>query len=273
MSFLKKNIRIQLFNEEGLLSDRMVTQTTEFYAGPKEVHKGEMRIEFTITEQSDAKAASDYLLKLIGDLPIKTVKGTQGRKPGNVNNDDTFTPAKEDFIKITAEENKGNQDNFIKALRAVGFAFVTSDYLKFMVPEEYKIKKLYLEDYQWLVRRTKVAKDPKNDKYDPQILIGIKIMSERSDRMILYTYGELQSSLRIPVPEKKAMKMSKTNLIKFPHYMTEDERLKWGAEHRLLFNNLEKKPSKFYNRWVRDVKVGDELAIDWEMRIHDEEDK
>jgi hypothetical protein len=54
--------------------------------------------------------------------------------------------------------------------------------------------------------------------------------------------------------------------------MTEEERLKWGFEHRSLFNTPEKKPSKFYNRWVRDVQVGDELAIDWKSRTNEDED-
>jgi hypothetical protein len=272
MSFLKKNIRIQLFNEEGLLSDRMVTQTTEFYAGPKEVHNGEMRIEFTITEQLDAQAASDYLLKLIGQLPIKTIKGVQGRKAGNVNNDDTFSADKDAFIQSLLKEHISNQDNLIKALRDVGFIFLTSDYLKFIIPESYKIKDFYLKNYEWLVKRTKIAKDPKNDKFDPQILLGVKIMGERDDKVVLYTYGEKKARYAIPVPEKKALKMSKTNLIKFPHYMTEEERLKWGFEHRSLFNTPEKKPSKFYNRWVRDVQVGDELAIDWKSRTNEDED-
>lgn len=261
MSMLKKNVRIQLFNKDGIVSDRMVTQATEFYLGPKEIQESEFRIEFTITEKSDAEGAITYLKQLMGDLPIKTVKGKPGRKESTNDNDENFAADKNQFISDLLNENAGNQDALIKALRDVGYVFVTSDYLKMILPESYKLKAVHLDNYEWLIRRTKLAKDIKNDKYDPQILVGVKIMNGRSDNTLVYTYGEFSSRFKIPVPEKKQLKLSKTNLIKFPHYMEEDERLKWGNEHRALFNITEKKPSKFYMRWFKDVVVGDELRI------------
>lgn len=262
MGLLKKSVRIQLFDEQGMISDRLVTQTTEFYTGPKEAHDGEMRIEFTITEKKDAIDAVNYLNTLIGNLPIKTIGKGPGRTKQEVNNDDNFSADKKQLALDLIEANKDNQDSLIKSLREHGFIFVTSDYLKFFVPEGYAIKELHLAKYQWLIRRTKVAKDPKNDKYDPQILFGINIMDKkRSDRVILYTYGELVDRFKVPIPSKKPLTMAKTNLIRYPHYMTEDERLKWGTEHRLLFSDSKKKASKFYMRWFPDIKVGDELKI------------
>lgn len=272
---IKPNIRIQLFNEEGLFSDRLVSQLPEFYAGPKEVHKGPIRIEFTLVSKDDATAAIDYLRALIGDLPLK-VKGTTstvGRKPNTTSNDDVFDNNKEQIIKDLLELHKDNQDTLITELRKSGFIFVHSSFLKFVIPDTYKLKEMHTEKYEWLVRRTKEAKDPRNDKYDPQILIGISIMSERNDRVVLYTYGEYVSRYKIPVPAKKAIKLSKTNLIKFPHYMNEEERLKYGVEHRALFNTPDKKPSKFYMRWFKDVVVGDELKIseeDIQKRLSDD---
>lgn len=262
---VEKNIRIQLFEPSGIIvSDRMIKQVPEFYAGPKDTWVGPLRIEFTLEDKEDVSGAIEYLRRLSGDLPLKVkATGTSTNKkssPGD-NNDEVFDNNKEQIIIDVFNRNKDNQDNLIKELRSMGFIFITSDFLKFVIPESYKVKELHQEKYQWLVRRTKEAKDPKNDKYDPQVLIGISIMKKRSDRVIPYFYGELKDSYKIPVPEKKPMKLSKTNLIKFPHYMTEEERLKYGQEHRLLFNNAERKPSKFYMRWFKDVVVGDELLI------------
>lgn len=262
---VEKNIRIQTFTPEGFItSDRMVKQGPEFYNGPKESHNGPLRIEFTLEDKDDVMGAVEYLRRISGDLPLK-VKGTttstsKKSSPGE-DNDNVFDNNKERIINDLLEEHKDNQDNIIKALREMGFIFITSDFLKFCVPDSYEIKNIHKEKYQWLIRRTKEAKDPKNDKYDPQVLLGISIMSKRSERILTYFYGEHKGSVRATIPEKKPMKLAKTNLMKFPHYMNEEERLKYGQEHRLLFNNPEKKPSKFYMRWFKDVTVGDELKI------------
>ena len=57
------------------------------------------------------------------------------------------------------------------------------------------------------------------------------------------------------------MTFKQTNLIKYPHYMVYEDREKWGIEHRMLLQNPERKPSKFYVRWAKDVQVGDELNL------------
>ena len=257
---LKKSVRIQLFNDGGMISDRLITQISEFYQGPKEVHNGPLRIEFTFEDSGDVEGAIDYMQKLIGLVPLKE-KSTQGRKAGEIDNDKTFSQDKNKILAEVIENNRSNQDDFIKALRAMGFVFVTGDYLKYIIPEEYQIKERHIQEYDFLVRKTKEAKDPKNDKFDPQIIIGISMSTSRKDKMVSYIYGEMGSPFKIRVPEKNPMKASKTNLIKFPAYMEEDERLKWGIEHRMLFNTPGKKPSKFYMRWTKDIKVGDELKI------------
>ena len=265
---VKKNVRIQLFSPEGVIqSDRMVTQLPEFYAGPKEKHTGPIRIEFTFETGDDVLGAMDYLKRLVGALPLK-VKGEtkQGRKPKEMDNDSHFDEDKKAIMVELIEkyQKEGNQDDFIKELREMGFIFMTTDFLKHVIPESYQIKETHLEKgIDWLIKRTKVAKDPKNDKFDPQIIIGLSMSEGRHERMYLYFYGEFEKSVKIPLPtKKKPITVGKTNIIKFPHYMNEEERFKWGAEHRVLFNTPDKRPSKFYMRWVKDVKVGDELKID-----------
>lgn len=257
---LKKSVRIQLFKDGEMISDRLVTQTTEFYTGPKETHDGPMRIEFTIDEKKDAEQAIEYLQQLMGKLPIKTISKPRGRSPikDEYQGEDKF----EVFKKTQEDPKVKNQDDLINVLREMSFIFMTSDYLKHFIPEDYTIKKAHLEKYQWLIRRIREAKTPINDKFDPQILLGVDIMSkERSNKMVLYAYGTFKESIRLPIPEKKPLTFGKTNLMKFPMYMNEEERLKWGTEHRALLNDPNKKPSKFYLRWFKDVRVGDELKI------------
>ena len=256
---LKKNILIQLFDSSGMVSERMVQQGPEFYAGPKEKHKGPMRITVTLEDQEDIMGFMGYLEQLALEAPLKATGTSKRVSKSNteVELDNSLEVVLEEAIKAS----KADQDKFIQHLRGLDFVFLDSAGLKLKIPETYDIKKRHLESYQWLVRVSKVAKDPRNDKYDPQLIIGISIFGERSDKMVVYLYGEFKKSLNIGIPAKKAMDYTKTNLIKYPHYMTEDERFKWGIEHRLLFNDPEKVMSKFYKRWVKDVKVGDELKL------------
>jgi len=256
---LKKNILIQLFDSTGMISERMVQQGPEFYNGPKEKHKGPMRISFTVEDQEDVIGVMGYLEQLALQAPLKSNKSATrvSKDTSEVDLDNSLEVVLEEAIKAA----KGDQDKFIQHLRGLDFVFLDSAGLKLKIPESYSIKKRHLESYQWLIRISKIAKDPRNDKYDPQLLIGISIFEERVEKMVVYLYGEMYKTLKIALPAKKAMDYTKTNLIKYPHYMNEDERFKWGVEHRLLFNDPNKPMSKFYRRWVKDVKVGDELKL------------
>jgi hypothetical protein len=259
---LKKSVRIQLFDDSGMVSDRLISQVSEFYLGPKEKHEGPLRIEFTFEEKSDVEQAITYLNKLVGYMPIKSEPKVRGRKPLNQNSDyKDIGEDKEQIIEKLIKESS-NQDELINKLREMGFIFMTSDYLKHFIPDTYKIKGIHLDAYDWLIRRIREAKTPMNDKFDPQVLLGVKISSERSPKLVKYIYGEYKGKNELVIPSKKAITFGKTNLMKFPMYMNEEERLKWGTEHRTLFQNPDKKPSKFYLRWYKDIKVGDELKIE-----------
>lgn len=252
-------MRIQLFSNLGnQINDRLVDQKTEFYTGPKEVHEGPMRIEFVFEDASDTEGAIDYLKKLSGMVPIETK--TAAKKATSGNKEEYDSTSREVLLDEAEKASKNNQDTFITYLRERDFVFMTSDQLKTIIPDSYKFKAVHLENYEWLVRRTKTAKDPRADKFDISLLLGIKILSERSDRILLYKNGENQKSIRLEVPEK-AFNFKQTNLIKFPHYMIYEEREKWGIEHRQLMANPDKKPSKFYQRWIKDVDLGNELKI------------
>jgi hypothetical protein len=263
---IQKNISIQLFDEEGrILSERLVKQDPEFAVGPKDKHEGPLRLQFTLLESGDVDKAITYLQKLSGALPLTSPNKPKGRVPG---------------AKITAEDvnryevllNEAitlygdNQDKLITFLREMGYLFVTGEFLKLVIPETYEIRERYLKDYQFLVKRIKEAKDPRNDKFDPVLIFGIKIIEERSPRILTIMNGEVSKRV-VDLPTEKAMTVKSTNLLKYPAYMTEEERYKFGIEHRTLFKDPTKKPTKFYLRWYKDVKVGDELKFNVKARL------
>ena len=257
-----KKTRIQLFTKEGLpIQDRLVDQKTEFYNGPSKSHDGPMRIEFSMEDSSDVDSAIEYLKKLTGLLPIvEKTTGTRGRPASTKGFVEDIS--REIMLKEVLNTSK-DQDDFIKTLRTgYDFVFLDSDRLKMLIPEAYNIKSRHLDKYQWLVKLTKQAKDPRNDKFDLALLIGLTILpeNERSEKIVIYLNGEFSSQEKLELP-KSPMTFKKTNLIKYPHYMVYEEREKWGIEHRMLLANPDKKPSKFYIRWSKDVQVGDELKL------------
>lgn len=258
-----KKIRIKKLDAEGIvLDDRMVDQNTEFSIGPKENHIGPLNIDMVLEDQTDVDKAIDYLKKLTGYLPIpkKGEPGKRGRKPGAVKViDENY---RENFLQETLEKSK-NQDVFINTLRENGFVFIESEHLLTIIPESYEIKQIHLKKYQWMLLQTKLAKNPKADKFDPTILVGIIILpdNDRSEKMVWYKNGEYEGKLVSEVPKKNPLSFMETNLIKYPHYLNYDEREKWGTEHRLLLNDKERKPTKFYQRWAAEITVPTELQL------------
>jgi hypothetical protein len=256
---INKNIMIQLFAKDGMISERLVQQGGEFYAGPKSKHKGPMRVMFTFEDKDDVTGAIEYLQQLALDAPLR-VTGTPGRAK-KITEDSKPDNSLDILLEDAKKAAKNNQDLFIKHLRELDFVFLDSDNLRLKIPKTYDVKKRHMDNYQWLIRRSRVAKDPRNDRYDPQLFIGISLFSGRKSKIVVYLYSELQPTLKIAIPDVLPMTFKKTNLIKYPHYMTEGERLKWGIQHRELLNDPKKSKTKFYARWEKDVTVGNELKI------------
>ena len=77
-------------------------------------------------------------------------------------------------------------------------------------------------------------------------------------KIVAYLYKERKKPLRASVG-KKTISFSQAEFTKFPKWMLEEERLKFSAEQRQLLLNQEKKPSKFFMRWVDDVIFPDSI--------------
>lgn len=265
----KPKLRVTLLSENGCpVQDRLVDAYTELNTGPKIKHDGPVRIEFTAKNQQDIAAIKQYLDRLTGTLPIKEPSAGRGR-PAGVQKE-LESPREEVLSEVNkmVEEGK-NQKEITKYLRKLGFVFILTEEFKMHFPEfEFNTKDVgeptengqYLNSLSWMVRRLKEAKDPKADKFDPQIIFGFSIIEGPSKKVVPYLYKDRQKPFKVE-PAKKALTFSKVGFTKYPKFMLESERLKFSFEQRQLMFNKEKKPSKFFLRWCRDVEIPAEI---WE---------
>lgn len=246
-------MRIALLNNNlAFESDRLVTQSIEFNKGPKDKHSGPIRVEFTLVDKADAESAQKYLGQLMLDLPINEVKEKKAsKKKISLLDEDSV---KEFYHEIKAKFMDKTQDNLIGFLREKGFVFRTADFLKlFGVP--IKIKKSHGR-HQFMIRAIKVAKNPKADKYDPQLVFAFKLGKVREGVVKVYLYKKFYEVLSLDWSDKgKTINYTKKELLVFPAYLNEADRLKFSTEHRKLKMSPELKPSKFYLRWKDDVKL------------------
>lgn len=262
---IRPKMRIQLLDQElRVQSDRLVDQYTEFNAGPKLKHKDPIRLEVCLISQNDINQLKTYLDVLAGDLPIKEIAG-RGRPASTTISKDLESPRENIMMDIERDvDNDADQDTVIYSLRKLGFVFLlTEDFLYYFPDFPFREKDIgspnrggqYPDSYCWLVRRIKLGKDPKTDKYDPMIIFGFKMLGKRSDRFVSYLYKNFYKRFKAPVPDKKALTFEKFEMAKMPAYMTEEERLKWSSEMRQLMSNPEKKPSKFFLRWSSEITL------------------
>jgi len=237
---MKTKMRITTLTPELIVvQDRLIDMDIELTMGPKEKHKGPLRVEVTLRDKEDIKKFNTYITKLTDDLPIPDKK-----KYSKVAKFDG-EPIKELLEEVTVKCKTVEQK--VTYLRERGFLFVTAQFLsdKGM---NIKIKEKHL-DYQFLIRRIKEAKNPINDKYDPQLVIGIKFMPKKSNEIKIYLYNNYERSEKAIWKDDKSINFKKIVAKVFPHYMIAEEREKYRLEEILLDKDPERKPSKFLLRW------------------------
>jgi len=243
---MEKKIRIQKFDSEGrLIDDRMVSQDTEFTSGPKLKHEGPLRVEFSLLDKSDVEGAVTYLGKLTGSLPIEAKKLKKLKEPQNPEH-------REQLLKDALGEAH-DQDTLITYLRDHGFKFMMHEFLETFDWPMLILRNHHKEEFQWMLRCSKIAKNPTSDKYDPMLAFGIKLVGDRQEKVVIYLHGEFHKSYKIPLPDKPRETFKKSGMMKFPHFMVENERDKFRFEIRQYQNNPEKEFSKFFNRWREHV--------------------
>ena len=264
----KPKLRITTLEDNGsYIQDRLVDAYTEMNSGPKVQHKGPIRIEVTLTNKQDVENFKNYLDKLVGNLPIKEPSVGRGR-PSTGSKQLTESP-REDIladVEKMVEEGKSQQE-IIKYLRELGFVFIlTEDFLFHFPGFEFNSKdvgeatdnKQYPNSYSWMARCIKRAKDPKADKFDPMVIFGFSILGGPSKKIVPYLYKERKKPLKAQVG-KKNISFSQAEFTKLPKWMLESERIKFSTEQRQLLLNPDKKPSKFFLRWVGDAIFPDSI--------------
>jgi len=251
---MKKKLRLQLFNKEGVpCLEKWVDQATEFYAGPKEAHDGLIRVEFTLGDQGDVEKAKRYLDQLTGNLELPRKRG---RTAVNNNNDiEMSADQRKELLDVACK--KKDQNAFFDYLRNEGdFRFVDQSFLKSLgLWGKLGLSKIH-EDvkYSYMMRAIKFAKDPKNDKYDPQMVVVARLIGKRMERITLYLNGEKYKVIKLSIPKHQTEVLKTNGAFKFDKAMTEDERDRFRKEHRELVNGKPAK-SKFYRRWEPFVKM------------------
>lgn len=253
----EKKIRVQLFDEESrLISDKLYKQGSELISGPKFTHKGPMRIEITMDNQEDIERAITYIKKLSGMLPLEAKK--EKKKVGKIESDsDDYIESMMDMITECKD-----QDELISNLRNQGFVFVTRDLLHNMERFEkvnWEEEDWRTDKYQYMVRLIKESKNPMLDKFDPTLIVGIKIYKKRSDEVKFYKFGELTNNLDIPVPGKAKESFTTQKLHIFPEFMSEKEKERFRREYRDMERDPDKEPTPFYLRWYKWVQTSQPL--------------
>ncbi|MDY0200605.1 MAG: hypothetical protein RBR40_06420 [Tenuifilaceae bacterium] len=247
MKDFEKKIRIQLFDEEmNQLSDRLLGQDLELRMGPKNTHKGPLKVEACLFTVDDLVLFRDYLDRISGELPL-----TQAKKRGRKK---TKMVETEGFGEVLAKElsNITTGSDFYKFLEDNDFVF--SNYqllvdlgLPVKLPEEFQDP----EDYRILIRRIKKAKNPLNSKYDPTLILAL----ERTNSTVVLGFNMSEEVLRLELDSLKVskIKVSRSNLTKFPGFMTLEERNRFRIDRDNLIKNPDAKPTRFYSRWVHPI--------------------
>lgn len=254
-------IRITLYNKDGSLeSDRLVDFQTEMYAGPKANHDGPVRIDVQFNTRDQTDRIIDYIKKLNGSLPIDTTKRTTRSAPATTNMSQDVT---QDIIQEV--KKKENQDQVIEYLREMNFQFICYDHLVDIFNKnswELNIEKDSHKELQYMVRVLRLAKDPKNDKIDPSLIVGMKIVGDPIKGFHLYQSGKLLTSIKMPWPTDGKINFKvKQKFYDFPASMLIDERSKWRAEDRKVHTNPDYVPTPFYTRWKPFVTIHQPLKI------------
>lgn len=248
---MKPKMRIQVWDKDNNQThDRLVDQYTECNMGPKEKVEGLIKLEVGFTEKDDVERVIEYIKKLTGLLPISAkVKKAVGRKPLTAEN----VEDQRDEILKEAKEHCKDQKDLIKFLREEkNFVLLTTQHM-----EELGIKLEKADDfaeYQFYFRCIKMAKDPKNDKFDPALAFAIKVIGKPDEQVGIFLFGKFEETWEVPIPKKDFI-FKKQEFIKFPHYMTLEEREKWRKEHRELSLKPDKEQSKFYKRWLEHIEL------------------
>lgn len=151
-------------------------------------------------------------------------------------------------------------EKVISYLEELNYRFVT-----FQLLEEFESEKKFdfegdretYREYQWLVKVLKHAADPANDKFDFNLMFGIKFVGKKTDTLFVMFKGVRKVILQRPWLKKDNINIrAKRVTLVFPDYMSIEDRKKWRHLHRKVKNGKTLGPvdEKMYKRYLPEIK-------------------
>lgn len=265
-----KKMRLQLFDTNmGQLEDRLVAQDTEIRKGPNNPHKGPLKIEVCLFEEEDINNVLNYIKLLAGFLPLES-KLPKAKKLKDTDYSEDESSWRDALLKEVLQME--TQDDIIKALREQGFVFVTTDHIADMGLFDWSTidtnttANIDEDQFQWMIKLIKEAKSPVNNKYDPMLLVGFKLLGDKIDWMTTILHDQVEIHEKT-WKSKNKVTFKKTDMCKFPTYMVLEEREKFRIElYKARKDTAEHTFSKFFKRWYKDVEFREKE--EWESIIN-----
>jgi hypothetical protein len=245
---MEPKIRVKLLDKNLVpISDRLVDQAVEFNQGPKDKHNGSIMLEVTLTKQEDTDKLKAYLDQLSGTLPLG-VKTKTTKKELDVN---AYKEILRDIRK------KPSIEKVTDYLDSLDFRFVTYQHLRELNSDgkyPYDVAHLKKSD-QYMIRCSRIAVDPKNDKFDFTMIFSLGLFKRRKN-ITIYKKGKEYKTLKINWDKPDGFNMKEKKVPqKYPKYMTIEERKKYrGLERKHeLDKPLGKYDLQFFERWKPEV--------------------
>jgi len=126
---------------------------------------------------------------------------------------------------------KPDMEKVIKMFYTLQYRFVSSGFVD-LKNKDVVWKKRHHHKSQWLVRLDHIDNDPTKDKYNTDILIGIRFFDRRAPFIIIYLEGKFHSVIKMPwlVNDTQNHRKKKVPLT-FPEIMTIQDRTDWRKYH------------------------------------------
>lgn len=249
---MKPKIRIQLLTPDlQIYSDRLVDQYSELLAGPPDTHKGPLRIEFFVDSPKAVDEIKQYLDKIVGNIELSTpkIRKSQAGRPETVKKE--VNPMETFLEKVKKAEF---QEDVITIFKRGKFSIlsqtVSNQVLKKTLRERDK-------DFNFWAERTHIdLLDPSKDTYNFDLIIGLKYVGDKVDKIIFYTNLEFSGFVKKPWKVSSSINFKvKKKGIKFPKQMSLDERKDWRSYDKKIKEGKSLKPLQegFYNKWKNKV--------------------
>lgn len=164
----------------------------------------------------------------------------------------SFLKNKEYYILLEELFSKSTHtmDDLLDKLKERGFCLQEWDIVKNKLGFKISEKN---QNITYAVKRTNFeANNPKADKFDYSLVLGIDYHAKRRTSIPIYLMGDYLGKRNLPWPDSHRNFKEKKATVLFPGYMTIEERKVWRADYSKVING--KKPTEFYLQHIQAIK-------------------